>query len=112
MDWGAFRPSKATSVCLTLLAFSFMLMTFHLTGAMRNFRTFLLYWVSPFQEAASGTIESAGELGSNLVDLVRARQENLRLRERVLKASLTESQYREALEENKRLRRLLELKSN
>ncbi len=111
MDWGVFRPSKSTSVCLALLAFSFLLMTFRLTGAVKNFRTFVLYWIFPVQETASGAILSASQVGSNLIDLVKADQENERLREKVLQASLLETQYKETLLENKRLRHMLELKS-
>ena len=112
MDWGAFRPSKSTSVCLLLLGFAFLLMTFRLTGAVKNFRSFLLYWISPVQETASGAIQSAGDAGSKLIRLIQAHRENVFLRERVLQASLLEARYKETLEENNRLRHLLELKGN
>ena len=111
MDWGIFRPSKPAGLCIALLGFSFLLMTFRLTGAVRNFRTFLLYWVSPIEEVSESSIEFASEIGSNLVRLVKAHKENRILKERILTASVIETQYKETLEENKRLRGLLGMKA-
>ena len=112
MDWGIFRPSKPAAICLALLGFSFLLMTFRLTGAVKNFRTFLLYWISPIQEMSIGALGLISEPGDKFVGLVNAHRENVMLRERILKDSILETQYRETLEENRRLRAMLELKGS
>ncbi len=111
MDWGIFRPTKPTALLMVLLGMSFLLMAFRITGAIKNFRTFLLCWVSPIQEVSTGTIESASEIGENLIRMVNAHRENSLLKKRILDASVTETQYREILDENKRLREMLRLKS-
>ncbi len=110
MDWGIFRPTKPTALLFSLLGVSFLLMTFRLTGAVKNFRTFLLYWASPIQELSTGSVELASEIGGNLIRMVNARQENIQLKKRILDASILETQFKETLEENKRLREMLRLK--
>lgn len=111
MDWGIFRPSRATAICLVLLVFSFSLMTLRLTKTVQALRSFLFYWVAPTQEAATACIQFTGDLGLHLADLVRTHQENVLLREKVKNYSLLESQFNEMTLENERLKRLLELKS-
>ena len=112
MDWGIFRPSRPTAMCLVLLAFSFLLMTFRLTTAVQTFRAFLFYWISPTQETATSSVKFAAGLGMNLAELVRAHRENIVLREKMTHLSLIDAQYEEMAAENRRLKGLLDLKSS
>lgn len=112
MDWGIFRPTKPAALCLCLLGVSFLLMTFHWTAAVKNFRAFLLYWISPVHAASNLAAQAASEPGRNLLELIRSHEENAALKQRILKSSLLETQYKDVLAENKRLRELLELKGS
>lgn len=110
MDWENFRPSRATAICLALLSFSFLLMTFRITKKVQAFRSFLFYWISPSQESASNLIQFTRELGLRLPELVQAHQENIILKNEKKTFSLKENQLQEALLENQRLKQLLDLK--
>ncbi|OGR87416.1 MAG: rod shape-determining protein MreC [Elusimicrobia bacterium RIFCSPLOWO2_01_FULL_60_11] len=112
MDWGIFRPSKSAALCLALLGVSFIVMTFRLSGAVTSMRTFLLYWISPIQQASSGSAQWTSDLGDKFIRLIRAHQENKALKDRILNASVLETQYQELLIENRRLRGLLKLKGS
>lgn len=110
MSWEAFRPSRATATCLVLLSFSFLLMTFRLTKSVQIFRSFLFYWISPSQETATATIQLGKDLGSRLIELVRAHHENTIFKEKMKSLSFLEGQYQETLMENQRLKEMLNLK--
>lgn len=112
MDWGIFRPSKPAALCIALLGFSFLVMTFRLSGSVTSIRTFLLYWISPIQQASTGSVQWTSDLGDKFIRLIRAHQENEALKTRILKASVLETQYQELLIENRRLRELLNLKGS
>jgi len=112
MDWEVFRPSRAASICLVLLSFSFLLMSFRLNKKVQAFRAILYYWVSPTQETAMGVIKLAGGVGVRLAELVHAHRDNLTYREQLVQFSLMDAQYRETFAENRRLKGLLDLKSS
>ena len=112
MDWGIFRPSKPAALCILLLGLSFLVMSFRLSGFILSLRTFFLYWISPIQQTSIGSVQWTSSLGDKFIRLIRAHQENEVFKERILKASVLETQAQELLIENRRLRELLKLKGS
>lgn len=112
MNWELFRPSKATAVCLSLLLFSFLLMTFQLTSFVHSLRLFLRYWISPSYEISSELVKTSSGLGVRIAELVSAHEENRILKDKIKVSSVVEAELKESLNENQRLRKLLNLKSS
>ncbi|OGR85430.1 MAG: rod shape-determining protein MreC [Elusimicrobia bacterium RIFCSPLOWO2_01_FULL_54_10] len=69
----------------------------------------MLYWISPVELVTGESMGYVSGFGEKLVSMVQAHRENAELREKVLKASLLETQYNELVQENARLRGLLNL---
>lgn len=111
MGWGAFHPSRATTVAVVLLVFSFILMTLRLTQPVRSFRLFVYYLIAPSPEAASHLIHSTGKLAARLAHIVRIDREKAALEKKMRQLLILESEAPSLLLENQRLRELLNLKA-
>lgn len=104
------HSSRATMVAGILLTSSFVLLTLRLTQPVRTLRLFVFYLISPSQEIAAQLIHSTEKFGSRLRNMVRLDQEKNRLEQKLQTLSLLESKVPALLEENQRLRELLQLK--
>lgn len=110
MGWGWTHSSRATLVAGILLAFSFLLITLRLTQPVRTLRLFVFYLISPSQEIAAQLIHSTEKFGTRIRNLVRLDQERAVLERKLQTLSLLESKVPALMEENQRLRELLDLK--
>lgn len=111
MNWGLFRPSRPTLTCFILLLLSFLAMTFQLSSLVQGLRLFLFSWIAPAYEMPVGMIHNVSGLGSRLVELVSAYQENRILKTKIKQFSFLEVQLQDALSENRTLREILELRA-
>ncbi len=112
MDWEVFRISRASAICILLLSIASMLMSLRLTHRVQSFRTLLFYWISPTASLTSDAIEQTKSIGNRFSELVSAHQDNKKLKNEVMSLSLSQANYQEIAQENKRLKELLELKSS
>ncbi|MFW5936988.1 MAG: rod shape-determining protein MreC [Desulfosalsimonas sp.] len=71
----------------------------------------VLFFVSPFQNAVSYTLDSGQDLWRQYFALVRTAEQNQALRKKLDRARQQIHEFREIREENKRLKRLVNFKS-
>lgn len=105
-------PSTASLVAAVLLTLSFLLMVFRVNPVVKDLRSFLFYWFSPTYSALFSVEKNVSHIRTRLENLVRIDQESKALKEKIREVELYQFQHRETLEENSRLKRMLELKTS
>jgi rod shape-determining protein MreC len=103
-----FQTRRASNLSFVfLLALTTFLLSAHLTGYVRLFKNFLYYLLSPTTITASKVVMSSKNIGSVIKEIVHVHQENIALRKTLQDYEKLDNEYRSALEENTRLRALV-----
>lgn len=98
---------RSTFIFLFLIAIDVFLLTAHLDTTVQTLKNFAYYVIMPTPAAASAVIQTARETSMNLMDIVHAHQENIRLRKELIKYAGKEQEWENAREENIRLHQLI-----
>ncbi len=112
MNWELFRPSRTTAVCIFLLSLSFLLMAFRLTYTVQALRSLLFYWISPSYESVSGTLNASVHMGNRIGELIRTHEDNMVLLDKMKQVSLMESIFAETKGQNRRLKNMVDFRTN
>ena len=110
MKWKYIPEHRPTLILIILLCISISLLAFNLTKKIWTLRYFVYYVFNPVPELALKIIDNSKYLSENLLSIVKLKEENRELKERLNKLLYMETEYNEVITENKRLKELLELK--
>lgn len=106
MDEELISSRRTTITFVVLLLVTLILLTAHLSGYVRTFKSFLFYVISPVPETASRAIDAGRNAGKEIADIVKVHQENLALRRMLQRYAFLEDDSRRLRKENERLRGL------
>ena len=104
MEEDLFSHRRSNITFIFLFFINVFLLTAHLTGYIRGFKSFLYYVLYPSPVAATMVMQFGQNLSQNITELVRIHQENLMLRKTAEKYYYLDNEYQRAVGENARLR--------
>jgi rod shape-determining protein MreC len=96
-------------VFVLLILFSLMLILFRLTPTVNMLRGLIYQILVPSIQFTSDSFSNTGKIFSNLVQTVSANQQNIKLKEEVVLLSQQLKDYQDLVEENIKLKNLLNL---
>lgn len=99
------RRSNFTFIFLIVV--NVFLLTARLNTYILDVKSFLFYVLLPTPEAATRTIQVTQKLFGNVGEIVRVHQENISLRKELEKYATMENEWKKAVDENLRLRALV-----
>ncbi|MBN1622272.1 MAG: rod shape-determining protein MreC [Endomicrobiales bacterium] len=105
-----FHPHRKTNLIFVfLLTFSIFLLTARLGSYVKIIKNFLFYVIIPTPRFAANVYQASHNLSSNIKGIVKAHQENQKLREMLEYYRLLEDEWAQIQEENIRLKNVFNL---
>ncbi len=103
---------KVSIVYICLIILSITMLIFPQSAYLTNFKVLLIYLISPSQEISTKIIKNTSNFGTNIVNLIKLKEENISLHETIRKLKDENNRLKEESLENKRLKELLGLRTN
>lgn len=101
---------KARFFCLLLLSISFLFLNLSLQNRIQGIKNFFLYLVSPSSFLATKIFLQGENLSKNFLLQLQLNEENRKLKEKLKEYIYLENSSKEILEENERLRKILQFR--